>query len=61
MASSSLSTIYENLPGCPSPAPTSIVDHFCGAPCPPQSCITSYVYPDRTTTSWVDAAAPTAN
>ncbi|KAK8017847.1 hypothetical protein PG993_014173 [Apiospora rasikravindrae] len=57
-----VSTVYDNLPGCPSPAPTSIVDYFCDFPCPPKSCSTLYIYPDRPTDSWVsDAAAPTAN
>ncbi|KAK8067356.1 hypothetical protein PG997_014103 [Apiospora hydei] len=56
-----LSTVYDNLPGCPSPARTAIMDYFCGYPCPPMSCSTSYIYPDRPTTNWVnDAAAPTA-
>lgn len=54
------SSVHDNLPGCPNPAPTSIVDYFCNPPCPPQSCITSYVYPHRTTTKWADATAPTA-
>ncbi|KAK8101995.1 hypothetical protein PG999_012369 [Apiospora kogelbergensis] len=48
-ACAKLSTIYEGLPGCPSPVPTLIEDHFCGYPCPPPACSTIYVYPASTT------------
>ncbi|KAK8009613.1 OPT family small oligopeptide transporter [Apiospora arundinis] len=51
LACAKISTIYEGLPGCPSPVPTLIWDYFCGGACPPPECTTIYTYPSRTTSA----------